>query len=83
MEFRAGDTVPRSGVYLVDHHSHRLMHEATLISDSRFPRCKKCKDGVRFRLLRAVEDSKALPFHTHAVLEEYADPEDPPIAKAV
>jgi hypothetical protein len=82
MEYRPGDIVPRSGVYLVDHSPHRLMHEATLIGESRFPRCKKCKDSVRFRLVRAVEDIKVLPFHSHIVLEEYPDPESVPTTKA-
>lgn len=37
MHFIPGDTVPLSGVYRVEHRSHRLMHEATLLAHSRFP----------------------------------------------
>ena len=83
MKYRPGDTVPRSGVYYVEHSSHRLMHTATFIVDSRFPRCKECKHSVRFRLLRPVDDQKALPFHTHAFLEEDTDPDPPSLAKAI
>lgn len=83
MKYRPGDTVPRSGVYSVEHPSHRLMHAATFIVDTRFPRCKECKQSVRFRLLRTVDDHKALPFHNHAFLEEDTDPEPPSLAKAI
>lgn len=74
MEFIPGDTVPVSGVYRVNHVSHRLMHEATLLIDTRFPRCKQCKEKVRFRLLRSVLDRQVLPFRAHAFLEEYPEP---------
>lgn len=77
MEYRPGDTVPQSGVYAVEHDSHRLMHEATLLVDTRFPRCRRCQSGVRFRLVRAVNDSKVLPFRNTAHLEEYTDPDTP------
>ena len=82
MEFGPGNTVPVSGVYRVEHDSHRLMHEATLLVDTLFPRCKQCKDAVRFRLVRSVVDSQVLPFHVHAFLEEYPEPE-PPMARAI
>lgn len=82
MEFIPGDTVPVSGVYRVEHDSHRLMHEATLLVDTFFPRCKECRDAVRFRLLRSVLDSQVLPFRGHAFLEEYSEPE-PPMAAAI
>ncbi len=75
MKYKPGDTVPRSGMYSVEHHSHHLMHAATLIVDSRFPRCKECKQNVRFRLLRAIEDHRVLPFRSHAFLEEDVDEE--------
>jgi hypothetical protein len=82
MQYRPGDTVPRSGVYRVEHHSHRLMHEATLVAESRFPVCKQCRNKVRFCLLRPLKDRQALPFHSHTLLEEYSEPE-PPLAEAV
>lgn len=82
MEFLPGDTVPVSGVYRVEHDSHRLMHEAALLVDTRFPLCKHCKDAVRFQLVRSVLDTQVLPFRGHAFLEEYPESEAPfePIA---
>lgn len=73
MQFVPGDTVPLSGIYRVEHNSHRLMHEATLLANSRFPRCKQCRNSVRFKLLRALVDSQVLPFRCHAFLEEYTE----------
>jgi hypothetical protein len=51
------------------------MHEATLLANTRFPRCKRCKDAARFTLVRALVDTQVLPFRSHAFLEEYTDPE--------
>lgn len=82
MKYIPGDSVPASGVYRVEHDSHRLMHEATLLADALFPRCKKCKDAVRFRMLRTVADSHVLPLRGHAFLEEYSEAE-PPLAAAI
>lgn len=82
MKYIPGERVPLSAVYRVEHDSHRLMHEATLLVRTRFPRCKKCKDAVRFRLLRAVEDSRVLPLNGHALLEQYTEIE-PPLAAAI
>ena len=81
MEFEPGDIVPSSGVYRVEHDSHRLMHEATLLADTRFPRCKQCRNKVRFRLVRPIADRLVLPLGGHALLEEFTDPE-PPFAVA-
>jgi hypothetical protein len=77
MEFVPGDTVPVSGVYRVQHNSHRLMHEATLLANTRFPRCKRCKDGARFKLVRVLADTQVLPFRSHAFLEEYTESGSP------
>lgn len=82
MEFIPGNVVPVSGIYRVEHNSHRLMHEAALLADTRFPRCKQCKDGVRFHLVRSVVNGQVLPFHVHVFLEEYTDP-DQPLATAI
>ena len=82
MEYIPGDTVPVSGVYRVEHDWHRLMHEATLLVDTRFPRCKQCKDAVRFHLVRSIQNSHVVPFRIHVFLEEYSDPE-PPLAAAI
>jgi len=83
MEFAPGDVVPASGVYRVEHQAHRLMHEATLLANTRFPRCKRCKDAVRFSLSRKVDDNLVLPFSGHLILEEYPDSQEPPRARVV
>lgn len=46
--FKSGDIVPHTGVYRVEHHLHRLMHEATLEAGICFPLCRKCRAGVTF-----------------------------------
>ncbi len=51
-EFRPGERIPGSGVYLVVHREHRPTHEATLVTGKPFPVCARCGAGVRFRLLR-------------------------------
>jgi hypothetical protein len=73
---KPGEIVPRSGIYKVEHDSHRLMHEAALIQGARFPRCRQCKDEVRFTLSRAVRDEHAiLPFRSSTILEDYEEPD--------
>jgi hypothetical protein len=69
-----GELVPKSGIYRVTHDSHRLMHEATLLKNDRFPVCKQCGQQVRFELLRAVKNPRILSGY-HAILEDYSDPE--------
>jgi hypothetical protein len=46
--YRTGQEIPGSGIYRVNHGSHRLPHEVTLISRALFPRCCKCADEVEF-----------------------------------
>jgi len=72
LTFRPGDIVPQSGIYRVEHDAHRLMHECTLVKDTRFPKCRKCA-SVRFELLRSVNSWKILPFRSSAILEEFAE----------
>ena len=73
---KPGDIVPQSGIYTIDHGPHRLIHEATLIKGTRFPRCKQCKNKVRFILLKAVQDKRSiLPFRSTGILEEYPEEE--------
>ena len=74
-KYRPGDVVPESGIYRVTHDSHRLMHEATLLQDQRFPICKKCKHAVRFELRRAVKNPTRITSGYHAILEDYPDAE--------
>ncbi len=49
--FRTGQKVPESGIYRVVHAEHRLPHEVTLIKDTEFPRCSKCKEHVTFEIV--------------------------------
>lgn len=69
--FKPGQRVPVSGIYRVEHDSHRLMHEATLLQNEPFPRCRECKSDVRFELVRAVTTYRVLPFRSSAILEEF------------
>ena len=73
LTFRPGDTVPQSGIYRVEHDSHRLMHECTLVKDSLFPQCRQC-GSVRFELVRSINNWKILPFRSSAILEEFVEP---------
>jgi hypothetical protein len=74
-KYRPGDLVPESGIYRVTHDSHRLMHEATLLEEQRFPLCRKCKNDVRFELRRAVKNPTRITSGYHAILEDYPDAE--------
>lgn len=68
--FKSGDIVPHTGVYRVEHHLHRLMHEATLEAGICFPLCRKCRAGVTFSLVRAVH-GHVPPFRPTDILQEY------------
>lgn len=46
-------TVERSGIYEAFHASHRITHEVTLLQGEAFPMCARCKEAVRFELVRA------------------------------
>ncbi len=52
--YRPGEDVPRSGVYLVLHQQHRPAHEALIVSGQPFPRCRICREQVRYRVLRGA-----------------------------
>jgi len=52
--FKPGDTVPKSGLYVVAHAGHRTAHEATLFEGEQFPACSQCNQGVQFKLLRGA-----------------------------
>ena len=71
--FKPGERVPESGVYCIQHKSHRLMHMLTLAAGSRFPRCKRCGDAVSFTLVRILKGGRPVPFRTTAILEEYPE----------
>lgn len=70
-KFKPGEQVPVSGIYRVEHDSHRLMHEAALLENKLFPRCRKCNSQVRFQLLRPVTSDRILPFRSSAILEDF------------
>jgi hypothetical protein len=61
LEYKPGDVVPHTGIYATHHSAHRLMHEATLEKGTRFPRCKRCDDAVRFTLRRRVQGANVAP----------------------
>jgi hypothetical protein len=63
-EFEPGDAVPASGIYEANHDrldgdDHALPHRVTAIAGNRFPLCRGCGTGVRFRLHQAAEHVKA------------------------
>jgi len=76
LSFKPGELVPASGIYCIEHRSHRLMHTATLVINSRFPRCRRCGNAVRFILQRRVKDGLVFPFRSTAILEEYPERAD-------
>lgn len=71
--YKPGQPVPRTGIYRIYHHRHRLMHEATLIGQTRFPSCKKCRKSVRFQLMRAIQSKYVLPFRSTELLEDWEE----------
>lgn len=68
--YKPGDLVPNAGVYRIEHHRHRLMHEATLDKDTLFPQCRTCGNSVRFTLVHAIV-GEVLPFRPTAILVDY------------
>jgi len=52
--YRAGDAIPKSGIYRVFHVNHRVSHEVTLLRGEVFPRCEQCGDATHFELVRAA-----------------------------
>ena len=49
--FKAGERVPKTGLYAVSHGEHRRRHEATLLEGEYFPECAQCGNDVSFELL--------------------------------
>ncbi len=54
----AGDVVPRTGLYRVDHEGHREAHEAILWESETFPSCRICTDAVTFEFIRPMPQSE-------------------------
>jgi len=46
------------------------MHEATLLNDTVFPRCRQCGDQVYFELARPIREG-LVAGSTHVLLEEW------------
>ncbi len=76
-KYKPGQIIPASGIYRVEHDSHRLMHEATLLAENLFPRCRQCDSAVRFHLVRAIHGRRVLPFGSSTILEEFERPTRP------
>ena len=57
--FRAGEPIPKSGIYRVLHAGHRVSHEITLLRGELFPRCEQCGDAVHFELVRAAHSMES------------------------
>jgi hypothetical protein len=76
--FKSGDTIPESGLYKVLHSQHRLPHQVTLVAGQAFPPCGKCRDEVRFELVRilpalARERRGSVSLYSLPVLEDEED----------
>lgn len=81
--FRTGERILQSGIYEVTHRKHRVPHEVTLLIDEMFPRCAKCQDAVKFRLLRAIQIKTDVTTEQSARIHLYELPvfeEDQPVA---
>ena len=52
--YSAGETVPVSGIYRVEHTRHRSPHEVIAIQGEVFPTCRRCLGRVAFTLARAT-----------------------------
>ncbi|HLZ00148.1 MAG TPA: hypothetical protein VKT33_13900 [Candidatus Angelobacter sp.] len=48
--YHAGQPVPCTGLYRVNHYQHRLPHDVFITHDRLFPPCRKCGERVTFRL---------------------------------
>lgn len=47
-EYKPGQIVPTSGIFVVVHDGHRSPHDVLAICGEEFPPCRVCKDEVRF-----------------------------------
>jgi hypothetical protein len=75
-QFRCGDKIMESGIYLVVHSNHRLPHEVTLLRDQLFPKCSRCEDSVYFELVRSAPDITLAPFKVALYALPAAEEED-------
>jgi hypothetical protein len=54
-QHKAGERVPKPGIYRVTHYRHRRPHEVSFRADETFPTCTKCGKQVRFELIFGAE----------------------------
>jgi len=76
LEYRVrkpGERVSETGIYRVEHASHRLMHQAILTAGMLFPKCRVCRCHTRFALIRPVKGAK-IPFRSTEILVDYREP---------
>jgi hypothetical protein len=76
LTYRAGQQIPTSGIYLVEHFRHRVDHEVTLIRNERFPICQRCGFGVVFTLVQAAPELDASS-QSKIVLHQIPDVSEP------
>ncbi len=74
--FRAGESIPDSGLYRVLHGGHRGNHEAILLMGEAFPRCAVCGENVHFELLQAAPHLNSDPNLRNRRLFELPHPEE-------
>ena len=72
MTFKPGEVARCSGIYQVRHAQHRLDHCVTILEGEQFPVCRKCGEGVRFRLQEANSAMTAVHGRFRVILEEYS-----------
>lgn len=65
-----GGVCTQSGIYQVTHHAHRVSHNVLIHKGDWFPRCNRCGDAVRFRLLKQV--SEPTPMRTRRARKKSA-----------
>lgn len=70
-QHKPGQEVRTTGIYVVHHRSHGLMHEVTLQRGILFPCCKQCGNAVRFELSRSVKSATFVPFQSGDILQKF------------
>ncbi|HEU5450778.1 MAG TPA: hypothetical protein VFU76_02275 [Terriglobales bacterium] len=75
--FRAGESIPSTGIYRVFHAGHRVSHEVTLLRDEAFPRCSTCGSEVHFEQLCCVPGIEQDADFRSRKLFELPHPEEP------
>ena len=58
-QHKAGEKVPKPGIYKVLHQHHRRPHEVSFRADETFAICAQCGKHVRFELLLRAQNGKS------------------------